>query len=834
MRPRGVLITGPERAVPVSWDWSGRSSCGGPVSALALLALMAAALGVAARVHIYLAARSLWNDELHLASNIVQRSWLGLARPLDHAQSAPLLFLWLERAATRLAGPTELPLRAVPFACGSAIPVALWLVGRRLLGAREALFASIFASLSGLLIYYANETKQYGADALVTVLLLGLTWDLLRNPAAAARWWRFSVGTTALLTLSQPAAFVLVGVAAALILDPGVRRSPKWLPRLAMVTLLWGATLGGLYLLIYHAAAHDRNLAAEWSGTFLDFRAPDLGWRVTNAVRAAFVSPLPWNQHHAPGGIAALVVALAFLLGTARAAVIRSPAAGALLVLPLAALTATSALGRYPIADRLLLFAAPLAFLALGSCLSGVAGLVPAAARRPAETVLGGLCLILGSGPAIAALSDPVEGLAMGPPREEARALVLEAERLRAGDWIYVFPLGTEPWAFYTADWSCDQRRSEGSEEPSRRVICPRKLDMHWDARNGWREAAPSAGWSDGEVARMAALARPHMWLFASHFTRPMLESFLASAERAGASIVYAHLEPGAALYQLRFPEPAPAQSAQAQRGHGDAAGGVVGTASSANTGWTLVWSDEFSGAVGTPPDPSKWSYDLGGGGWGNRELEVYTNDTKNVFQDGKGHLIIRAVKSGDGTYTSARLKTKGKYEVTYGRVEARIRIPYGQGIWPAFWMLGADIGAAGWPACGEIDVMENRGVEPLIVRGTLHGPGYSGSRRGIASLYTSPTARPFTDDFHVFSVDWSPGRILFLIDGNRYAEVTPSSLPQGTTWVFDHPFFILLNVAVGGEWPGNPDHSSVFPQTMSVDWVRVWKRDGASGRKVG
>jgi beta-glucanase (GH16 family) len=147
--------------------------------------------------------------------------------------------------------------------------------------------------------------------------------------------------------------------------------------------------------------------------------------------------------------------------------------------------------------------------------------------------------------------------------------------------------------------------------------------------------------------------------------------------------------------------------------------------------------------------------------------------------------------------------------------------------------MLGANIDGAGWPACGEIDVMENMGKEPRIVRGTLHGPGYSGAGRGISSAYISPTARPFTDDFHVFSVDWSAGRILFFVDGNRYAEVSPSSLPQGTKWVFDHPFFILLNVAVGGEWPGNPDNSSVFPQSMSVDWVRVWKREEAPGKKA-
>ena len=128
-------------------------------------------------------------------------------------------------------------------------------------------------------------------------------------------------------------------------------------------------------------------------------------------------------------------------------------------------------------------------------------------------------------------------------------------------------------------------------------------------------------------------------------------------------------------------------------------------------------------------PDPAKWGYDTGGGGWGNHELEDYTRDPTNAFLDGEGHLVIRADRSESGRYTSARLKTLGLFEFQYGRVEARIRIPYGQGIWPAFWMLGKDIGAAGWPKCGEIDVMENIGKEPALVHGTVHGPGYSGGK---------------------------------------------------------------------------------------------------------
>jgi beta-glucanase (GH16 family) len=236
-----------------------------------------------------------------------------------------------------------------------------------------------------------------------------------------------------------------------------------------------------------------------------------------------------------------------------------------------------------------------------------------------------------------------------------------------------------------------------------------------------------------------------------------------------------------------------------------------------------LVWSDEFNDHRGAPPDPSKWTFDLGAGGWGNHELEVYTRNPENIFEDGEGHLIIRAIKTGPKNFTSARIKTQGKYALTYGKIEARMKIPFGQGIWPAFWMLGDDIDAVGWPKCGEIDVMENIGKEPSIVHGTVHGPQYFG-KDGISSQYSLPAGKPLSDDFHVYAVLWSPDSIKFLLDGAAYATVTPASLPKGAQWVFDHPFFLLLNLAVGGDWPGAPDETSTFPQTMLVDWVRVWQ----------
>lgn len=244
---------------------------------------------------------------------------------------------------------------------------------------------------------------------------------------------------------------------------------------------------------------------------------------------------------------------------------------------------------------------------------------------------------------------------------------------------------------------------------------------------------------------------------------------------------------------------------------------------------WTLVWSDEFNG-LGSAVDRSKWVLETGGEGWGNQELEYYTDRSENASAH-DGNLVLKAVAEKytgpDGVtrnYTSARLKTFGKFSQTYGRFEARIKIPYGQGMWPAFWMLGDDIDKVGWPACGEIDIMENIGKEPAIIHGSIHGPGYVGGT-GIEAPYTLPTKQRFADDFHVFAVEWDPDSVSFYVDHDLYVRRTRADLKPGWKWVFDKPFFLILNLAVGGDWPGNPDASTVFPQIMLVDYVRVYKR---------
>jgi len=242
--------------------------------------------------------------------------------------------------------------------------------------------------------------------------------------------------------------------------------------------------------------------------------------------------------------------------------------------------------------------------------------------------------------------------------------------------------------------------------------------------------------------------------------------------------------------------------------------------------GWTLVWSDEFNQPDGTAPDSTKWDYDIGGKGWGNHELEYYTSSTNNVRIE-NGKLVIEARKEslGGRNYTSARLQTHGKWSWTYGRIEARIKVPRGQGFWPAFWMLGTNIDSVGWPACGEIDIMENLGREPGLIHGTVHGPGYFGAG-GIGGLFALPGGEAFADDFHIFAIECETNRIRWFVDDQPYFAVTPASLPRGTQWVFNQPKFLLLNLAVGGGWPGNPDSTTIFPQRMLVDYVRVYSRN--------
>lgn len=241
---------------------------------------------------------------------------------------------------------------------------------------------------------------------------------------------------------------------------------------------------------------------------------------------------------------------------------------------------------------------------------------------------------------------------------------------------------------------------------------------------------------------------------------------------------------------------------------------------------WQLVWSDEFNGPAGESPDSTKWVFDIGTGpyndGWGNAELEYYTDRTVNASTDGNGKLAITALRESysGSSFTSARIKTMGMFEQTYGRFEARIKAPYGPGIWPAFWMLGSNVSTLGWPQCGEIDIMEIRGQKPNVMNGTVHGPGYSGGA-SITKTFALENDR-FDVDYHVFAVEWEENKIDFFVDNTLYQRITPDKLTG--EWVFDTPFFLILNVAVGGNYVGFPTNQTPFPQTMLIDYVRVYQ----------
>jgi beta-glucanase (GH16 family) len=242
--------------------------------------------------------------------------------------------------------------------------------------------------------------------------------------------------------------------------------------------------------------------------------------------------------------------------------------------------------------------------------------------------------------------------------------------------------------------------------------------------------------------------------------------------------------------------------------------------------GCVLAWSDEFDGPAGSPPSPAAWWPQTGGHGWGNRELQYYTGRAENASLDGAGHLVItvdraqpQARARQDGCeYTSARLTSKDRFAMRYGVVQARMQIPDGQGMWPAFWMMGQDFDEVGWPRCGEIDVMENFGKDPRMVHGAAHGPGFTGS----AVTASHRALRSLARGFHVYSVVWEPRRIRWYLDDRHYATVTPGDL-RGQPWVFDHDFFLLVNVAVGGTASVTPGPSVPFPQRLLVDYIRVY-----------
>lgn len=233
--------------------------------------------------------------------------------------------------------------------------------------------------------------------------------------------------------------------------------------------------------------------------------------------------------------------------------------------------------------------------------------------------------------------------------------------------------------------------------------------------------------------------------------------------------------------------------------------------------GYDLVWADEFDGPS---IDENNWKHEMGNHGWGNSELQNYTASPENSYiSDGK--LIIEAIKesSGGSQYSSARMISAGMQEFKYGRIDIRAKLPEGQGIWPALWMLGGDFWSNGWPACGEIDIMEIIGSEPSTLHGTIHWDN-NGTKADFGGSTTLSSGK-FSDEYHVFTIIWDEQEIKWLLDDQQYhsADISPGALNE-----FKQPFFFIFNIAVGGNWPGSPDASTVFPQRMFVDYIRVFQ----------
>ena len=246
------------------------------------------------------------------------------------------------------------------------------------------------------------------------------------------------------------------------------------------------------------------------------------------------------------------------------------------------------------------------------------------------------------------------------------------------------------------------------------------------------------------------------------------------------------------------------------------------GGGSSTPPPWQLVWSEEFAG---TTLDATKWSVDTGDS-FGTGQQDYDTARPQNItVSNGQLSLTAQSESYDGASYTSGRIETSNKFTQAYGRFEASIQIPQGQGMWPAFWLLGDDFATDGWPQCGEIDIMENRGADPTTVIGSLHGPGGN----NVSVGYQQPGAASFSGGFHQYAVEWEPGVVRWYVDGQLYNTVSADTLPDSEPWVFDHPFFIVLDLAVGGQFGGNVNASTTFPQSMLVDYVHVYARPGES-----
>jgi len=528
------------------------------------------ALGAALRLRHYLYGRSLWVDEAFLSLNVAQRSFGGLVRPLGWDQTAPLLFLWLQKVAVTLFGVNEYALRLVPLLAGLLLMPAMFALGRRLLGRPAGVVAAVAAALSPLLIRYSNEADSYSVDALVTATLAILTLRVVDSPEDGRAWLWLALAGAFGVAASTPSVFVLAGVGVALITAPAVRSAPHGLARTVALGTLWGVLFGLVYLLLLRPAASSEFLRQFFGPAFLNPRAPNLRSRVVEAVwrtvqPATYLPPIP-----VAAKVLVLGIAAAGLVSLARR---RGPAAAALFALPLAGAYAAAVVEQYPIVQRTMLFAAPLLIVLLIAGGIAVSAWLPRALARPA-LILGALVLTLPAADAdVRDALDPWHGW-------DARTAVRDLQRLSApGEPVYVTYYGRPGYAFYTTDWSAPDTarlnwwalarsarvagdavlRDSGTGDPfarpyrGRTELAQRLPPGLFRTFLGDSMLPPrSIDWTERDAARIQAHAKPYAWLlFAASGEKTALTDAIA---RRGGRIVYRNARaPNMYLYRVRF-----------------------------------------------------------------------------------------------------------------------------------------------------------------------------------------------------------------------------------------------------------------------------------------
>lgn len=549
--------------------------------------------GVTLRLLAYADRRPLWMDELMLSLGIVTHSFAGLTRqPLDYGQTAPVLFLWCQRLAISLAGVSEWTLRALPLAFGLLLLPLLWSAGRRLLGEQTALLALLLAALSQPLIYYSSEAKQYAADACFTALLIHAVTVVLRAPAEARSWrWLAATGVLA-AGFSQPSVFVLFAACVALSFSPPVREAPRWRQRLAAVSTLWAALCALLFATVYRAAAASPYMQRVWAAVFLTPTAPDIAERVHFSVRDVLLQTMlpDW-----PGATptAFVIGVLGYLAGAAALWLRRTRdgrAAAALLTLPVAGVFAASALGRYPIATRLVLFLAPAVYLTYGAAVAALLDARPVVRTLPAW--VRGLTYAAVLALLVRWRLDGVLDEARHPRRyEDTRDLIASYSRQASPDPVYIFAGGVPSWAFYTTDWSSpDTARLEWmarvaspggpafGNRPSRRRRVGREYDelrypsrgheeiigtgagMEWRERANIPDPDPDEGWAENEARRLyEAVARRadggrSAWVYFAHEGGTQRDAVLDALRQSGTRVDIVRSANGVVLYRATFP----------------------------------------------------------------------------------------------------------------------------------------------------------------------------------------------------------------------------------------------------------------------------------------